>query len=125
MTFFSTFAVGQGVNTIMLAFLSAATLCPFDIRREGLERLTGWMAARRLSVYISSATLLRNLMRTLAEASSFRVYRTVRVGGERVLPSDVTEGAAHISVGTSDRQLRVHRGWSDLHAPDRSTGDVS
>jgi len=89
MTFFSTFALGQGVNNILMAFLSGATLCPFDIRREGLARLTSWMAEQRLTIYLSSATLLRNLMRTLEDGREFPDLRILRIGGERVLPSDI------------------------------------
>lgn len=89
MTCFSTFAVGQGVNLILQALLSGATLCPFDVRREGFVRLTHLMAERRLTIYASSATLLRNLMRTLPEQQRFPGLRIVRASGERVLPADV------------------------------------
>lgn len=89
LTFFSTVAMGQGLQGAMLAFLSGATLYPFDIRREGLTRLTGWMDDRRLTVWISSATLFRNLIRTLGPGRQFPDLRIVRIGGERVLPSDI------------------------------------
>ncbi len=74
---------------IMLTLLSGATLCPFEIGQEGLSRLIAALTDERLTVWMSSATLLRNLTRTVDPERQFRSVRAARMGGERVLPSDV------------------------------------
>ena len=83
-TFFSTFAMGQGVTALMLTWLSGATLCPFDIRRDGVARLTHWMSERRLTVWMSSATLLRSLMRTLTDDDTSAICSTYPPNATRV-----------------------------------------
>jgi amino acid adenylation domain-containing protein len=88
---FGTYALGQGFSTMMLALLSGATLCPFDIRRDGLARLLRWLASERITIFLSSATLFRSLARTLDRSPGLADLRIVRVGGERVAPDDVAE----------------------------------
>lgn len=88
---FSTYALGQGFSTIMLALLSGAALCPFDIRRDGFASLLSWLANERITIVLSSSTLFRSLARTLDRSPGLADLRVVRVGGERVTPHDVAE----------------------------------
>ena len=86
---FGTFAMAQGINPILGSLLSGGTLCPFDVRREGLERITAWMADGRITTWDSSATLLRNVMRAVGDNRQFPRLRVLRIGGERVFPADI------------------------------------
>lgn len=119
-TFFSTFAMGQGVTALMLTWLSGATLCPFDIRRDGVQRLTRWMSERRLTVWMSSATLLRSLMRTLTGTQQFPHLRIVRISGERVLPADVAAAHRHFpAASVFVSYATTETGGISIHAAER------
>jgi amino acid adenylation domain-containing protein len=88
-TMFSTYAVGQGMTAAMSALVCGATVCQFDVRRLGFERLAKWLVDERISIYISSATLIRALGRATGEVGCTGL-RVVRVGSERVTVEDVT-----------------------------------
>ena len=94
-TAFSTPAMSQGLQPVLMTLLNGATSCPFDIRHEGLSRLTAWMDDRGVSVWYSSVTLLRTLARSVIPARQFPGLRIVRIGGERVLPTDIA-AARHL-----------------------------
>jgi len=87
-TMFSTYAVGQGMTAAMSALVCGATVCQFDVRRLGFERLAKWLVDERISIYISSATLIRALGRATGEVGCTGL-RVVRVGSERVTVEDV------------------------------------
>src|SRR5262245_2418381 len=88
-TAFSTPAMSQGLQPVLLTLLTGATTCPFDIRREGLTRLTAWLDSGKATVWYASVTLLRTLARSVDGTRQFSAVRIVRVGGERVLPADI------------------------------------
>ena len=99
-------------------------MCPFDIPRDGIARLTEWMSERRLTVWISSATMLRSLMRTLGDRR-FPHLRVVRIGGERVLASDIASAhryfpAARVFVSFATTET----GPITIHETDRNTTDA-
>ena len=85
---FSSYAVGQGFTAVFGALLHGAALCPFDVRRLGLGRMARWLVDQRISIYISSATLFRSLVRTIGDVRCPHL-RLVRVGSERVTRHDV------------------------------------
>jgi amino acid adenylation domain-containing protein len=71
------------------ALLNGATLCPFRLRSQGLERLAGWLREQRVSVYHSVPTVFRRLTRLAPDKNVFERLRLVRLGGEPVLRGDV------------------------------------
>lgn len=88
-TMFSSYAVGQGMTASMSALTCGATVCQFDARRMGFERLAKWLEDERISIYISSATLLRALARAPATELRCPHLRLIRLGSERVTVEDV------------------------------------
>ncbi len=88
LTMFSTYAVGQGMTCAMSALVCGASVCQFDVRRLGFERLAKWLVDERISIYISSATLIRALGRAAGDVRCSGP-RVVRVGSERVTVEDV------------------------------------
>jgi amino acid adenylation domain-containing protein len=86
---FSTYAVGQGLTAVLSALLRGGTVCPFDVRRHGLEHLASWLVEQRITIYISSATLFRSLVRTLDGSQRFPDLRAIRLGSERITPEDI------------------------------------
>ena len=88
-TMFSTYAVGQGITASMTGLVSGATVCQFDVRRLGFERLAKWLEDERISIYISTATLFRALARAAAGELRCPDLRLIRLGSERVTVEDV------------------------------------
>jgi acyl-coenzyme A synthetase/AMP-(fatty) acid ligase/aryl carrier-like protein len=113
---FSTYAVGQGLTAVFSALLRGGAVCQFDVRRQGLEQLARWLVEQRISIYISSATLFRSLVRTLDRSARFPDLRLIRLGSERVTTEDVdayrrlfgvslTHKTTHESESTAPRLL--------------------
>jgi amino acid adenylation domain-containing protein len=75
--------------TLFAALLNGATLCLFQIRSQGIERLADWMTQKNISVFHSVPTVFRHLARAAETKNSFASVRIVRLGGEPVLRGDV------------------------------------
>lgn len=75
--------------TLFGALLSGATLCLFDVRAQGTDRLGGWIEKEGITVYHSVPTLFRQLARPEESAAHFATVRWIRVGGEPVFRNDL------------------------------------
>ena len=73
---------GQGVATTWCALLNGAALCPFPAMEKGVTGLAEWLRLRRITVYVSSASLFRHFLRTLDGGGHFAEVRLVRLGAE-------------------------------------------
>lgn len=93
-TMLSSVGVGQGIHAVVNTLLSGATLCLFDVRHEGTERLAAWLQRERITVFTSSATLFRSLVRHLG-GRSLPELRLIRIGSERVVPQDIEAQRRH------------------------------
>ena len=93
----TSYAMAQGMIITASALLRGATLCAFDVRREGLTALADWLVAQQISVYVSVASLFRSFARTLDPSRRFPDVRLVRIGGERVTPDDVAAHRLHFA----------------------------
>jgi amino acid adenylation domain-containing protein len=74
---------------LFTALLNGATLCPFHVPSQGVERLAIWLRARGITVYHSVPTVFRHLVRATGDNGVFARLRLVRLGGEPVLRNDV------------------------------------
>jgi len=93
-------AMAQGTTIAANALLTGATLCSFNVRREGLTALANWLLEQRISIYVSVASLFRTFVRTLESSRQFPDVRLVRIGGERVTPDDVAAYRRHFFRGS-------------------------
>ncbi|MGA3285473.1 MAG: non-ribosomal peptide synthetase, partial [Verrucomicrobiota bacterium] len=71
------------------ALLNGATLCPFNVRSQGVERLADWLRREHVSVYHSVPTVFRHLARVAGDKRSFESLRLIRLDGEPMLRGDV------------------------------------
>jgi acyl-coenzyme A synthetase/AMP-(fatty) acid ligase len=71
------------------ALLNGATLCPKDIRQDGLLDFEKWLVGEGITIYHSIPTLFRSVVRTLDQKQHFPKLRLVVLGGEAVFRSDV------------------------------------
>ena len=75
--------------TLFAALLNGATLCPFHVRLQGIERLANWLEQEKITVFHSVPTVFRHLANASGVKGCFQTVRLIRLGGEPVLPGDV------------------------------------
>jgi amino acid adenylation domain-containing protein len=86
---FSSMGTGQATTLVWCALLNGATLCSFPIKAKGFAGLADWIAERELTVYVSSASIFRALMRTIDSSLVFDKVRAVRLASESVTDEDM------------------------------------
>ena len=92
-------SAGQGVSTTWCALLNGATLCPFPTMEKGVAGLAGWLHEHKITVYMSSASVFRHLMKTLKGGERFPRMRIVRLGSEPVTSDDFRAFQEHFADG--------------------------
>lgn len=88
LTLMTSTSLAASTTHLFTALLHGATLCPFHLRSQGVERLSRWLKAQRVNVYHSVPTVFRYLMRAGA-TEYLSQMRAVRLGGEPLLRGDV------------------------------------
>lgn len=78
------------------ALLNGATLCPYDMRRDGVPGLADWLRRSRITVLHAVPTVLRELTHTLDPDSCFPDIRAVDLGGETLFAEDVSRFRPHV-----------------------------
>lgn len=73
------------VSSMFGALLNGATCCPFDVRREGADRVGPWMRERRVTIYHSVPAVFREAV----AGGGFPDLRCVRLEGDRASARDV------------------------------------
>ena len=76
--------------------LRGATLCPRDLRREGVRGLAQWLLDRKITILHTVPTVLRELTRCLEETQSFPDLRGIDLGGEAFFAEDIRRFAPHV-----------------------------
>jgi amino acid adenylation domain-containing protein len=76
--------------------LNGATLCAYDMRREGITQLADWLDRERITVLHAVPTVFRELGNRLAPGRLLAHLRAVDLGGEAVFASDVDLFRAHM-----------------------------
>lgn len=77
--------------------LNGATLFPFDVPHEGLDRLADWLNENQITVYHSVPTIFRHFVATLTDAAQFPSLRIIDFGGEPVSRRDIELYRSHFS----------------------------
>jgi amino acid adenylation domain-containing protein len=97
LTLLSSCSTGQAVTDIYCALLNGATLCPFDIKKEGLVRLADWLRKEEITIYHSSASTFRYFLGALDGGGAFPKLRLIKLGSEQVFKKDVDQCRQRIS----------------------------
>ena len=84
---FATISTGQGVTALWF-LLNGSMLCPFPLRTKGVTGLADWIIARGLTVYVSSASIFRSLVKTIDDRLVFTNVRAVMLSSEAVTADD-------------------------------------
>lgn len=69
--------------------LNGATVCAYDMRREGIPGLAGWLENEAVTVLHAVPTVFRKLAAPLPEGRILSRIRAIDLGGEAVTPQDV------------------------------------
>ena len=77
------------VSDIYGALLNGATLCPFDLKEKGLQRLGEWLVRQEISVYHSVPSVFSALALSLPKEQLFSCMRLIKLGGEPVTRKEV------------------------------------
>ena len=95
----SSYCFDASVMDIYGALLNGATLCPVDIKEEGLAGLPEQLIAEGITVYHSTPTVYRYFLNELGgqSHSAFPDLRLVVLGGEKVNRADVELYKQHFS----------------------------
>src|SRR4030095_11823358 len=88
-TLLASLGTGQGTPTAFSALLSGAALYPLAIKQEGVADLGRWLRTEGINVYISTPSLFRSFVGTLAGQEEFPNLRTIRLGAEQIRKSDI------------------------------------
>lgn len=92
---FSAIGTGHGTTGVWCALLNGATLCPFPIKVNGVAGLADWIGDRRLTVFVSSASIFRALVKTVDRRFVFAGMRAVRLSSESVSREDIESVRRH------------------------------
>jgi amino acid adenylation domain-containing protein len=87
----------NAITNTFNALLTGATLCPFDVKKNGVRRLAHWLVEERISVCLISSMLFRSLCQNLDDTGAFPDLRFVRFRSEPAYKSDVELFRKHFS----------------------------
>ena len=85
------------VSDIYGALLNGATLCPFDLKEKGFQRLGEWLVRQEISVYHSVPSVFSAFALSLAKEQLFPCIRLIKLGGEPVTRKEVQLYKRHFS----------------------------
>jgi amino acid adenylation domain-containing protein len=79
----------QGVGNVLLPLLNGAAVYPWDIKRDGLDRLPEWMRAERITFFRSSTSVFRYFMGLLGDGDNLPSLRLLTLASEPAYAEDV------------------------------------
>jgi thioesterase domain-containing protein len=89
LTFLFSLSFGAANMDIFGGLFSGATLCGYDMRRDGIPLLADWLDRERITVFHAVPTVFRELFASLAPDRKFACLRAIDLGGEALFDSDV------------------------------------
>jgi amino acid adenylation domain-containing protein len=95
LTWLASVSTAQAMTDIYSALLNGATLCPFNVREDGLIRLADWLTHEEISIYHSSASVFRHLLDAMGSKAEFPSLRLTKLGSEQVFKKDVERWKKH------------------------------
>jgi amino acid adenylation domain-containing protein len=88
---------GQSIMSIWRALLNGASLCPLNLKEEGLAYLAEWLIQEEISILYVGVAIFRHFIGTLTGVERFPKLRLIRLASEPVSKSDVELFERHFS----------------------------
>jgi amino acid adenylation domain-containing protein len=82
------YVYSASVRDIYGALLNGAGLFIYDLKKQGIHYLAGWLTTEGITVFYCVPTIFRAFMEALDDGRLDKI-RLVRLGGEPVLPRDI------------------------------------
>jgi acyl-coenzyme A synthetase/AMP-(fatty) acid ligase len=122
----SVVSTAHGSNGLWWALLNGAMLCLFPVKTRGVTGLADWIIERRLTVYVSSASIFRTMVKTIEDGLVFSNVRAVRLASERVTADEFRAFQKHfppksIFVHTLSSSETSTIAWSRMDARRRGS----
>ncbi len=116
------YSYGASVGNIYGGLLNGATVCVFNVKEEGPDKLARWLIKEGVSIYYSVPTVFRHFAEGLT-GEKFPRLRLIRLGGETVYKSDLElfknrfpDGCLlHVGFGTTESNV-ARECFFDRHA---------
>ncbi len=103
---------GSGQVNFFQGFLNGASVCLFDVKAEGVFRLTSWLRSEEVTIFHSSPSLLRQLIEA-DDNQEYPYLRLINVSGEPLTSRDMELFRTHFR---DTPKLGVLMGTTETHA---------
>ena len=106
---------GASVSDIFGALLNGAGLFPFNLREDGLTKLTDWLIQEKITIYHSVPTVYRHFITMLNGTENLSSLRLIKLGGEPVYKKDLDLYKRHFQktcifhVGLGSTEMNIIR----------------
>jgi len=91
----SAIGVPAGLGDILRGVALGASLCAFDLRRNGVAQLADWLDRQRVTVLHVVPTVFREMANRMDKARVLPHLRVVHLGGEALFGADIALFRAH------------------------------
>jgi amino acid adenylation domain-containing protein len=78
-----------GIHVVHSTLLCGAALFPFDVKEDGLNKLAQLLVEEKITIYHSTATILRQMLSLVNRDERLASLRLVRFGGDAVTDADI------------------------------------
>lgn len=85
----NTLSFAAANQQVFRSLLAGATLCAYDLRRDGIPQLADWLDRERIAILHAVPTVFREMANRLPADRLLPHLRAVHLGGESVYASDV------------------------------------
>jgi amino acid adenylation domain-containing protein len=79
----------NAIKNAFLSLLNGAALLPFDVQKEGANRLAAWLSQERITICRISSPLFRKVCETLKKENPFPHVRLLLLASEAIYKSDI------------------------------------
>jgi acyl-coenzyme A synthetase/AMP-(fatty) acid ligase len=84
------------INSTLFPLLWQGCLFPFDLHRHGLQKLTSWLIAQKITYVSFSGSFLRTWLASLPDKLRFPALRFLSAWGEQLYAEDVIRLSQHL-----------------------------
>ncbi|MEP7062151.1 MAG: AMP-binding protein [Betaproteobacteria bacterium] len=90
-----TLSFAAGINAVIRSLVLGATLCAYDMRRDGVPALAAWLDRERVTLLQAVPTVFRGLCNALLPGRVLPHLRAIHLAGEAIFAQDVERFRQH------------------------------